>query len=224
MTQIKFAVLLALLSPFGAQSDVLYESSGGRKTFQPGASLALSSGWLIRDYRPTLPSATQFAAMPFTLTQDAIISGAELALTALADWSKVYKLQVLPDASGVPGFAPIWSASNLQSAPFFTPGQSYSFTSATGSEAELFANMQYWLYLACIANCELTWWADTSNTSPGAIQYNSVFPYDLRWTLSNSNAAMFRVTGQVSAVPEPTAATLLLAGLILGIFLKRRDA
>lgn len=201
-------VLLGLLHVAKSDAAVLYDSAEGLSSFSP------KFGWSIRDY-PTWISSTQFAAMPFTLSQQSYVTGADLALTALAYWSGNYSVQILGDEGDIPSNTPLWTASSLESAPVYQPiQQTYSFTSVSGNAALLEANTKYWLYVACAAKCDLSWWDNTSNPKPGAIQYNSVYPYNLRWTISESNAAMFRVTGNVSAVPETASALLFASGLV----------
>jgi PEP-CTERM motif len=216
--------ILNLISSANAAPNVLFESAGDRQVFLPGESVALSSGWLIRDYRPTLRDATQFAAMPFALSTAGKVTGVELALTALASWSTNYSVSILPDSGGLPGSTAIWQGATLEAAPVYVPGSSYDLTAATGQPVDLLANTTYWLFVGCQGGCEVTWWADKANPTPGAIQYNSVFPYDLRWTVSEDSAAMFRIHGEVSAIPEPTSLALLCLGTALLAAQRRRDA
>lgn len=211
-----FCAVIAFASVAHASPTVLFESASNRSTFTPGLSLSLSSGWLIRDYRPTWPDATQFAAMPFSLAMDSTLTGVELAITSLASWSGNYSVQILEDGGGIPAASSIWQANNLTVAPVFIPGGSYGFSNATGSSLNLSANITYWLFVGCQSNCELTWWADQNNPLLGAIQYNNVQPYNLRWTTSQSGAAMFRILGDANNIPEPTTlALLLLSGVLL---------
>jgi hypothetical protein len=202
----------------------LLDQAGARTTFKPGETLALSSGWLIRDYRPTWSDATQFAAMPFSLPTSSTLNEVELALTSLASWSGTYSVRVLEDSGGSPGMTTVWQADTLEAAPIFTLGSSYDFTSATGVAADLDANKTYWLFVGCQSNCELTWWADAANPVPGAIQHNNIFPYNLRWTVSQGSAAMFRLQGELSTVPEPAPVSLLAMGVGLLFALRRRAA
>jgi len=200
-----------------AHASVLFESASNRTEFSPSSSSATSSGWLVRDYRPTWRDATQFPAMPFSLPQDSSVTGAQLAITALAPWSANYSVQILPDEAGKPGAIPVWIATSLTPAPSFVANGTYSFSDVTGPMATLSASTHYWLTMSCFANCELAWWADTTNSGPGAIQNNSIFPYSLHWTISQDNAAMFRVLGTVSVVPESSTRFLLLVGLLFGL-------
>lgn len=201
---------------------VLLDQASSRTTFRPGETLALSSGWLIRDYRPTWSDATQFAAMPFSLPSSSKITEVELALTSLASWSGNYSVRILEDNAGTPGAASVWQADTLETAPIFAPGSSYDFTSASGTAADLDANTTYWLFVGCQSNCELTWWADTANPMPGAIQYNNTFPYNLRWTISQGNAAMFRLQGELNAVPEPAPIALVCVAAVIMCTCQRR--
>lgn len=221
-TRLIAASLLAVASASAAAATVLYESAGDRIDFTPGSTLALSFGWVVRDSRPTWPNATQFAAMPFSLSQDSSVKGVELALTSLADWSGRYGVQILTDSAGMPGTSPVWAAADLAAAPVYSPGATYALTSATGPAAELLASTQYWLYVTCAAACNLSWWADSANPAPGAIQYNSILPYDLRWTRSDDAAAMFRINGDMLKVPEPS--TLLLTLGLVGYLVVWRSA
>ena len=61
-----------------ASPSVLYESAGGRTTFQP------TSGYGIKDYRPAWGTSTQYIVALFTLSQQSSVTGAELALTRAA--------------------------------------------------------------------------------------------------------------------------------------------
>jgi hypothetical protein len=66
-------------------------------------------------------------------------------------------------------------------------------------------------------------WADDTNPAPVAIEYNTVYPYTLRWTLSNMTSGMFRIIGNeayaaepasIETIPEPAPIFLIGAGLV----------
>ena len=75
--------------------------------------------------------------------------------------------------------------------------------------------------------CELSWWSNYSNPAPGAIESNTLYPFNLRWHLSEDHAALFRINGTVnettepqelpeySVVPEPTTLFLFATGLAI---------
>lgn len=205
------ALLLATLSSAlasasaSATSTALYEAAGNRAIFQP------SLGLNIKDYQPTWPNSATFAAMSFTLSQQSSVTGAELALTALADWSSNYSVQILGDIGGMPGPSPVWTASSQNPIPISQGLSSYSMTSVSGDAVLLEANTKYWLYVSCTANCQLAWWGDGVNMAV-ATRDNSVTPY-LRWSVGEGTAAMFRITGSISTVPEANTWAMMLAGV-----------
>jgi hypothetical protein len=202
--------LFVLLHLAKADASVLFAAADNQASF----SIEARSGWVIQDYRPTWRDATQFAAMPFMLSQQSYVTGVEMALTSPSGWSGNYSVEILDTASGLPDVSSVlWTALSKQSAPIQAGFRDYAITTATGDAALLEADTRYWLYLSCSAPCSLAWWSDSSNPAPGAIQYNSNYPYDLRWTISESNAAMFRVTGDVAPVPAPPTFILMLTGL-----------
>lgn len=66
--QPSLCALVWVLQAVTANATTLYESAGGMATFTTSYPNGYGrQGWLVRDYRPTWESATQFAAMPFTL-------------------------------------------------------------------------------------------------------------------------------------------------------------
>jgi len=211
-------LLIALLATFplsAANAATLYDTTTGGTTFTK------SIGWLIRDYRPTWQDATQYAAMSFSLDSDATVTGAVLALTSLAFWSDNYSLQILSDNGGLPGSTVIGEFSSLGVPHISQSLLTYSYTSVSGAEIALSGATDYWLYLFCQADCELTWWRDESNPANGANEVNSTYPYNLHWISSSNPAAMFRLTGTASAVPLPPAFVLLSSGVFSLILLGR---
>lgn len=213
-------VLISLLYVAEASASVIYNNAGDLSSFSP------SSGWHVHDYQPTWQDAFQFAAMPFTLTQESSVTGAELALTALATWSRDYLVQILGDADGLPNSVPLWTASSLEDIPIQQPQHPpYSFTTVTGDAVLLEANTRYWLSLTCIAKCEMYWWWPThSNSPPGAVQHNTGYPGYVHWTLldiTGVNSAMFRITGDAASISEPVPVFLLAFGLVIFVVSRR---
>lgn len=103
----KFLILIALLVLMPVtrtDASVIYENAGGLSEFTN------SEGWVIG----ASPFGFQFIAIPFTLLQQSLVTGAELALTALADWSRDYAVQILGDSGGLPSSSLLWTASSLQ--------------------------------------------------------------------------------------------------------------
>ncbi|CDH44634.1 PEP-CTERM sorting domain-containing protein [Candidatus Contendibacter odensensis] len=207
----KLLVLLAslVLMPIArADATVIYENAGGLSEFTN------SEGWVIG----ASPFGFQFIAMPFTLPKQSYVTGAELALTALADWSRDYAVQILGDSGGLPSSSLLWTASLLQTIPVQTPQQpTHAFTAVTGESTLLEADTKYWLYLTCTPNCSIYWWwPTTSNSPPGAVLHPPEYPhFSAYWTLLDiprTNPSMFRIIGSASAIPEPTTFALLSLG------------
>lgn len=225
-----FVASAALIQTITVDAAVLYEAAGGMSSFKTSYENGNGRlGWLVRDYRPGWKDATQFPAMPFMLSEQSEVTGFELALTALADWSRNYTVQILGDSSSLPDVSSLWTASSLDVAPVFDRFATYSFTDVSGNPILLEAETQYWLSISCVAPCELSWWLDASNPAPGATQANSLYPHNLRWYPIDMNSAMFRVIGNVVDVAEPASvepipepAPILLIGLGLAFLVMRR--
>ena len=208
----KFLILIALLVLMPvtrADATVIYENAGGLSEFTNSEGLLIAAGQF----------GFQFIAMPFTLPQQSYVTGAELALTALADWSRDYSVQILGDSGGLPSSSLLWTASLLQTIPVDTPQQfTHAFTVVTGESVLLEADTKYWLYLRCAPYCSIAWWwPTTSNSPPGAVLHPPEYPhFSAYWTLLDIrgvNPSMFRIIGSASAIPEPTTFALLSLGL-----------
>jgi len=201
-------------------ASVLFDSSDGYGDTFPLDGSLVSSAFLIQDYRPVWTTGVQFAAMSFSVGQTAVMTGADLALTALAEWSDDYKVSVLPDLGGTPDWAPLWEASSLSPIQVFNGLNDYSFATARGAPLTLEANERYWLYLTCAVRCSVNWWVDNDSLASVATVSNNDYPYDLRWHVYDRPAGLFRITGEPAAlsVPEPSTwalGVLALAGLAM---------
>jgi hypothetical protein len=204
-----------LLQTTTGNTAVLFEAAGGAAEFPTS-----QWGWSIQEFRPNWDSATQFAAMPFKLEQQSEVTGAQLALAGEGtNWS----IQIRADDHGFPDSEPLWYVSPRDPIPYYLWQQpTHAFTTVSGEPVLFQADTTYWLYLGCAAKCQFTWWAGDSNPAPVAIEYNNVYPYNLRWALSNMSSGMFRIIGNplyaaespaVEPIPEPAPVFLIAAGM-----------
>jgi hypothetical protein len=219
-------IIFCVLPQITASAAVLYESAENLDHFLTSEENGMGrQGWLVRDYRPDWNNATQFPAMPFTLSQAGSITGAELAFTSA--FGHVF-VQIRQDQNGLPSSQSLWAGSISGYAPEFQaiPFHSYTFTTFTGDPLLLEADTKYWLFVGCTADCYLAWWSNYSNPAPGAIESNTFYPYDLQWHLSEDHAALFRINGtfvntepqelpEHSGIPEPATFFLITTGLAI---------
>jgi hypothetical protein len=217
--------LIALICfSINASGEVLFSSSTFSGQFTPGQNIDLSTGWVINDYMPTWSSG-QYAAMQFSISKSGVVDSVQLAITALADWSKKYSIQIVDDENGQPGVNVIWSATSTTDVPIYIDGAkglSYSITTASGPAAEVRNNTNYWLYANCVAPCNLTWWADQRTQNLSAVKYINSNPAASYWSAWTTASAIYSINGAIIPVPEPKTWLLSAVALILIGAKKRR--
>jgi hypothetical protein len=201
MKRVTLAIVLAAQLFTNSWAGILYEGAGNQSQFSG------SFAWSIRQLGNT---QTQYAAMPFELNSDGVVTGAELALANPIFWYGGYNVKILEDNGGLPGTDVVFNATTLGAVPSGT--YPLSFTEVSGDAAYLKKDTKYWLFLS-VDYGYVSWVEGLDTPKSGATQYNSEYPYNLRWTLSDTNAGMFRILGNTTAVPEPSTWALLLLGL-----------
>jgi hypothetical protein len=192
MKRITILIFLSLALSGDAQAQTFFSNFGPNDTYNTG------SGWGI--------NAPQAVAASFTPSISGTANRIDLALRHVQGVNS-YRLEIFPDAGGLPSAAPLLSLSLISVAPQ-TPTP---FTVALPVPLSLTAGTPYWVSLF-----------NNAPTADGAWHWNSIgqtgfvftgTPSAPNWLAFNAARPTFRVySAAATAAPEPSA--LALSGLV----------
>ena len=181
---------------------------------EPGNTYEGASWWTVgTTIKP--PTGTQADAFPFSPTQTATLTGADLALAANGP---VSPLNLYIEANGASGPGMILDTLTQVGSYTDYPTTSLVNFTCSGTCTTLNAGSTYWIVATQSNPANTTFWLN-SFTDSAPWYYNLTNSATGPWTLATAagNDSAFDVTGTPSTVPpipEPASAALLASGLL----------